>query len=730
MLRRVRRLLGFALLASAMPLAACSGGLGAHSPDAAQHVVPAPVSDEEFGRRLVDQLADKPAPEERRKLRLGLVRRQLLHAGARFAEGAAERGTTSVLGGLALLAEGDHAADAVDAETKVAIDGAIAKLSARGDIGRTRFLFALRRAVATPAELKEIDAHAAALERFQVETLTGHAMEKAGDAQRTATAQALVDHAALGAAVDRTSEFIDRAVEENVRYQQTNKRPTPEEAAEIIRALESGGLVVVALSLRWGSVEDAIVRVGQSSARLVLEPDFFAELNDAFRRDDAQSFRDLYDGFVDQAGGRAGSDVGLEQELYDAARLALLAHAYRRDPHDLPTAHELARLLSLLGMSEATPVLMEDALSPTSKPAEVARALRLVGETVERDAKLGDLPGAARTVGAAGPLLAKAKTLLGAAQVGGLADLRFQLAATLVKGGFVTQAEALLTTALEESPRAAGYLQRAQLARQRGALRDALADAAKARAAASDPLDSADARLVEFELFRELGQASEASAALGEGLKLAEGVVAEKSAPAPRRTRALRATGRARAAYGDRAGARKSFVKALEAAAGDRAQLGGALLDAMSAELVLGDVDAMRALMAQAVAAGAPQEDLVYAAVWLSLAAKQRGVPADEGAVELLEGASGLGTWIGQLAAWSLGKLDDAALTARATSAPARVEASFYVALARRAGGRQVDSELRDVAKSSIINLLEVRMARELLAPVASYGEPHAMKAL
>ena len=64
------------------------------------------------------------------------------------------------------------------------------------------------------------------------------------------------------------------------------------------------------------------------------------------------------------------------------------------------------------------------------------------------------------------------------------------------------------------------------------------------------------------------------------------------------------------------------------------------------------------------------------------------------------------------------GRMTEADLTNAAQSASQRVEAQFYTAIARRASGDPAgETRLRDVAKSSVIELLEVQLAREILAP-------------
>ena len=67
--------------------------------------------------------------------------------------------------------------------------------------------------------------------------------------------------------------------------------------------------------------------------------------------------------------------------------------------------------------------------------------------------------------------------------------------------------------------------------------------------------------------------------------------------------------------------------------------------------------------------------------------------------------------------AWGRGKLSDAELVAQAQDRVERTEASFYVAMSRRARGDQAAyTELAKVAKSEAVNLVEIGIARDLVA--------------
>jgi hypothetical protein len=74
--------------------------------------------------------------------------------------------------------------------------------------------------------------------------------------------------------------------------------------------------------------------------------------------------------------------------------------------------------------------------------------------------------------------------------------------------------------------------------------------------------------------------------------------------------------------------------------------------------------------------------------------------------------------WIAHLARWARGKLADDALRSAANTFSQKVEAEFYIAmLARAAGAKNGDNKLREVASNPLIDLMEVQLARDILAP-------------
>lgn len=62
--------------------------------------------------------------------------------------------------------------------------------------------------------------------------------------------------------------------------------------------------------------------------------------------------------------------------------------------------------------------------------------------------------------------------------------------------------------------------------------------------------------------------------------------------------------------------------------------------------------------------------------------------------------------------------MTDGELLSAAQNTAQRIEAIFYTAMQKRAAGDpSANDKLREVAKSPVIDLLEVNLAREMLAP-------------
>jgi hypothetical protein len=135
-----------------------------------------------------------------------------------------------------------------------------------------------------------------------------------------------------------------------------------------------------------------------------------------------------------------------------------------------------------------------------------------------------------------------------------------------------------------------------------------------------------------------------------------------------------------------------------------------------------------RRVAQRAIEAGLASDEIVYVALWLQLLERKFNAASDgtvEEAYATVEESSG---WPAKLRAWARRKLSDNELIAAARSTSERTEASFYIAMNEQVAGKPGSAErLREVAKSPAIELMEVGIARDLLAPPQKYALPSSV---
>jgi tetratricopeptide (TPR) repeat protein len=691
-------------------------------------LAPVDVQDADFAESLHRVLRDGSQSPARAALLAGVVRRQLAHAERRFALAHEGRGTESVLGALALLRAGEGRRDMIDATGERALAGALERVGQRGDEGRALALLRMRAAAlpdGTPAHA-EVDEHLAALDRWMHETRTGGPMQRLGAEERAAVGRALVDPSeeALGTATAAIGAWIDRAIQYNFELQQTRQRPERDEAIEAARALESGPATLAALYLRHGDAKRALDAIDRTGARRLVRPALYERIRLAAANDGAHDWQVLASVFAQKARSDEEDDdapeTAIDPAVIGAGLWGTSLESYRRAPANIETGMLLARSLVSLGLSEATPLVVDDGLGATPSLTAVSASMGLVMAAVGDAAEADDLDAARRTFKASSSILAAAERPDVRGHVEPTpARARFLMASIEMRDGALSAARPLLEAAVASEPTVTGYTLLAMLERQAGSGAAALAVLGKALGApdaGASLLDVADAHALAFEIQRDAGASAQAKAELDAALQ-AVLAARQQRGDAASRARAERLLGRVLDDYGDRKGAARALARALQAAADDRPALGAAMLDAVGRALVRKDLPAARAAVRRGIDGDAPEEDLVYAGLWLLLLERDQHQPGDGMAERALRSTNRV-AWTSKLAAWANGKLSDAELGRAAQSAAQRVEFDFYTAMSKKvAGDPGADDRLRAVAKSPVIDLLEVQIARELYAP-------------
>jgi hypothetical protein len=724
---------------SALPLVAllalgtgCAGsGAATGSPkDASQLGGPikaAAVDERSFGSatyRLL--LLPSETPAERLGLLIGVTRHQLQRAKARFDSGNPSAGLAAVSGAFLLGRAGELRSDMLE-KGEPALDAAATEVARVGNDGRALALYSmlLPRLPQGVALRADVQAHLAAIEKFRQETRGPGAVSTASAAARAAISRAILDTGpeAMDAAKKATIAWLRQALATNIGEAPIRSNQERDEAFEAYRALRAGGYTVAALYLRQRDPRGALSLIDSAGLERLLAPELRDRLERAGDEGDPDAWADLYH-FFDSA--RSSADGLLDTELIDAAAFGAAEGLFRAEPSSLRGTLPLAGELATHGMAEVAPLVLNPALSEHPDPEALSAALGFVMRTLGEEQEAGGLPGVRAVFDNAAPMLelASGKELRGRVRPTP-ARLRFVMAATEIRHGELDRARPLLLKSLAEEPNSEAYLLLVAIDRQRGKLADALSWADKAVAAAragADLLTESEAQITRFELFREKHDPAEASRALEAALNRV--LLAQKqSRGGAAQARAERLLARVLEYYGDQRAVRRATERAFEAAGSDPRLLSATVMDAARRGLTLSDLKVARTAVERAVSAGMSSEDLVYPALWLQLLEKKLRVPSSgavEDAYSAIDDASG---WPSRLRAWGTGRLSDAELLAAAKDRSQRTEAIFYAAMARHAQGSAEDAKagLEQVAKSEAIDLVEVSIARDVLA---AYDKP------
>ncbi len=719
-------------------MAGCAGGGpvtgGAKDPHGVGGPVEAAAVDERsYGGATYKLLLSEESSAVRAGLLIGVTRHQLRRAQQRFEAGNPSAGLSAVGGAFLLGRAGELRPEMLEHGEK-ALAAAATEVARIGNDGRALALYSMLLPRLPAGSLKtDVQSHLAAIDKFRRDTRGNGAVTTASATARAAISRAILDTGPDGMEVAKkaTVAWLRQALATNIGEAPIRSNQERDEAFEAYRALRAGGYTVAALYLRQRDPRGALSLLDSAGLERLLAPELRDRLERAADDQDPDAWGDLYH-FFESA--RGSADGMLDPELVDAAAFGAAEGLFRAEPSSLRGVLPLAAELAAHGMAEVAPLVIAPALSEHPEPDAISASLGFVLRTVSEEEAAGGLAAARATFDNAAPILELASAPARLRKVRpSAARLRFAMAATEVRHGELDRARPLLLKSLQDEPASDAYLLLVAIDRQRGKLVDAIGWADKAVEAAratADLLTEADAQLTRFELFREKRDATEASRALEAALTRV--LLAQKqSRGGALQTRAERLLARVLEYYGEQRAVRRATERAFEAAGSDPRLLSATVMDAARRGLLLSDLTVARSAVERAVSAGMSGEDLVYPALWLQLLERKLHVPSSgavEDAYSAIDDASG---WPSRLRAWGTGRLSDAELLAAAKDRSQRTEAIFYAAMARHAQGSTADAKagLEQVAKSEAIDLVEVSIARDLLAAYEKPGKDYKLPA-
>ncbi len=725
----------FSALAALAPLvlglAGCGAAAGKIGPPVHDERVAPPaseVSDDAFAAAVHDLLLSPPRSPER-AVRLGAVEaRQMARAADRFKGHAGERGLAALTGALYLVRVGEPVQGMLGPRGPEALGLAARELALRGDEGRARAIYDLSLPLAPEAERPEIRAHLQALDAWTRAAVPGGgAVATAGALERVTVRRRLLESSdqALADAVRATTDWVEGAVVLRDRFRKTRVQPPREESAEAWRALETGPLVLASLYLRDADVTGAVSALDRAQARELLEaeqPQFAAALIAAAQDRSVPLYIELLTQlrrFTSREQARDDEDFEDDRDLFAAAAFAVAGDCYRLDPTVPPVAMALAVALDELGMAEASPAVLADALRAHPEEPVASQVLGLSLAAMAGEEEGGDADAARRTFGAAQPLLAIAsqKGLSGKVHPSA-ARLRAAMGEIELREGRIDRARTLLEQSAAEEKLASVLLPLARIEWRDGQTQpalDHLREGLSAEDALAAPALRGEILLTISDVTRDKGDFAAARTPLTEALR---DLVRSRNVPnADERARIERVLARVLGRFGAVQPAQRALERAYAAAPGNKHQAAQTIELLIGRAFVRGDLAAARDGLARAVSADLDADDLVYFALWVRLLERQLHAVEDGVPDRVFSSIPEDGRWLATLARFGEAKIKGDDLIARAVTPVQKYEALFYAAMDHRASGDEKGEEvlLRQVVAGTGLQLSEVTLARDLL---------------
>ena len=676
------------------------------------------VNDDGFAAATVGVLGTDAQSPRRLGLLVGVVQRQLDRATRYFESGHEEMGLAALRGALYLLRAGELRTEML-AGRSLALSHAASAFARLGNEGQADALYSLLVARLPPgAERDDAKQHLEALRRWQEDTRSPGSMQARGAAQQAALQQALLDpsSAALERARSETAAWTEQALAFGAEQLPPQNNFEQDEAIEAFRAIRTGPLTFVALFLRQGDARGALAALDDENVARITAPSLRQRV-EAAAENDPDAWAELFRLF-ESTDDTEENGMTLDPDLGRAAAWGAAIELYRVEPRSFRAAMPIASLLLAHGMGEAAPLILQQALEGADQTREASWALRFVLEAIRQAESLGDLPAARRVFAQAQPLIALSqRDAYGGRVTPSAARLNFFMGAIEAGAGELARAHPLLEQAVKLEPTADAYRLLASIDRQRREYPSALASLDRVlelTKGTGDAAAQAETNLLRFEVLREMGDNARASESLESALM--QGLSARTAAQSTQdQAVAERVLGRVLERYDAREAARRAAKRAYEASRNDIRQMTETVLDTSRRALTIGDLRGARDSVRRAVSADLADEDTVYAALWLKLLEQRLAVASDGSAEEALAAIDTSNGWVAKLAAWGRGKLTSQDLLGQAGTRVEQIEAMFYTAMAGPADDKSLE-KLREVARSEAIQLVEVTIARDLLA--------------
>jgi cellulose synthase operon protein C len=727
---QMRSLLSLIIIVGACHVVGCAPHNAApvHSPTTPEStpIEKVEVNDDGFAAATLTVLQSEAPSPRRLGLLVGVVQRQLDRATHYFESGHEEMGLAALRGALYIVRAGELRSEML-AGRSAALSYAAGAFARLGNEGQADALYSLLVQRLPPgAEHDDAAQHLEALRRWQEDTRSPGSMQARGAAQQAALQQALLDPSAgaLERARSETLAWTEQALTFGAEQLPPQNNFEQDEAIEAFRAIRTGPLTFVAMYLRQGDAEGALAALDDENVARITAPNLRQRVEGAAEKD-PEAWAELFRLF-ESSDDSEDSGMTLDPDLGRAAAWGAAIELYRIEPKSFRAAMPLASLLLAHGMAEVAPLMLQQALDGSDQTREASWAMRFVLEAIRQAESLDDLPAARRLFARAEPLITLTeRQVYGGRVTPSASRLHFFMGAIEAGAGELERAHPHLEAAVKLEPTADALRLLASIDRQRRDFKSALASLDRVieiTKGTGDAAAQAESHLLRFDVLREMGDNSHAEESLESALML--GLSARTAAQSGQDlAQAERVLGRVLEHYDAKDAVRRASKRAYEASRNDVRQMTETVLDTSRRALTLGDLRAARDSVRHAMSADLAAEDTVYAALWLKLLEQRLKVASDGTADEALASIDTTNAWVSKLTAWGRGRLSAQELLGQAGTRIERVEATFYTAMSGPNDERSAE-KLREVAGSEAIQLVEVTIARDLLASQQKVPKP------
>lgn len=698
------------------------------------------VSEDQFPNAVRDLLASEPQSRERQQRLAGVVARQMTRVASRFKAKNRDTAVSSFAGAMYLIRAGELTPEMLGSNGYDALKSASDEFAKKGDEGRARATYEMLMRVAPPKEKADIKAHLDAIAAWTRDTGGSGVMQTAGAIEAAAITRLLLEPSieARDDAVAKTLDFIDKAVQvKNTR--RTRGQVSREEGFEALRALETGTTVLVAIFLRSADPHGALAALEKANLKdpQMTRPELLGALKAVVERPDSDHWLDLARMLrpPQQGQGRGGEeDFGRDTDLLRVAAFAAACEAHRLDSTSPEPAAFVAATLVELGMGDAAPAILSDAVKAQRDPRIFGLGLAVTMQAMTHALDAEEADTARRAFKAAEPILVAADGFKGKVAPSP-ARLYALMGEIEIREGRLEEAKKLLEASMERERAGSVLMNLARIDWHAGRSKEALERLKTAMVSddvAKDPALRGEVLLITSDITREQGDPTGARKPLADALRdLAKARAATESED---RARVERLISRVLDRFGATKSADKALERALEAAPRDKRQAAATIGQIVGRAFVRGDLPAAREGLARGQVAELGREDIVYDALWVRLLERQQRDANDQTAERILLGAAEDPRWIGRVAAFGAGKIKAGELVAAAQTPTQKTEALFYAAIDRKVSGdtKGADEGLKQVITSTGLDLVEFTLARELLGgtqgpvggPVPEVGLP------